>query len=46
VLDKLAAALPRATLQILPGVGHMGPITHASLVNASIAAHIHAATDA
>jgi pimeloyl-ACP methyl ester carboxylesterase len=46
VLDKLAAALPRATLQILPGVGHMGPITHAALVNASIATHIHAATDA
>lgn len=42
VLEKLAAALPRATLQVLAGVGHMGPITHGNEVNAAIVAHIQA----
>lgn len=43
-VERLAAAIPAATLRLLPGLGHMGPITHASLVNDLIAAHI-AATD-
>lgn len=40
VVEKLGAALPHATAQLFPGVGHMGPISHASLVNAAIAAHL------
>lgn len=40
VIEKLGAALPNAKAQFLPGVGHMGPISHASLVNAAIAAHL------
>lgn len=42
VVEKLGAALPRATARILPGVGHMGPISHASLVNDAIVAHLRA----
>jgi pimeloyl-ACP methyl ester carboxylesterase len=42
VLDKLAAALPRATLEVFPDMGHMGPITHGARVNAAIAAHVRA----
>ncbi|HZF49426.1 MAG TPA: alpha/beta hydrolase [Polyangiaceae bacterium] len=42
VLEKLAAALPRATLQIFEDMGHMAPITHADVVNAAIVAHIDA----
>jgi pimeloyl-ACP methyl ester carboxylesterase len=45
VVHKLARTLPRATLQLLPGMGHMGPITHAAAVNAAIAAFL-AAPDA
>jgi pimeloyl-ACP methyl ester carboxylesterase len=40
VLEKLAAAMPHATLRIFPDMGHMGPITHASIVNDAIVAHI------
>lgn len=40
VLDKLVATLPHATLHVFPELGHMGPITHASLVNAAIIAHL------
>jgi pimeloyl-ACP methyl ester carboxylesterase len=40
VVEKLGAALPHATARFFPGVGHMGPISHASLVNAAIAAHL------
>ncbi|HLL25099.1 MAG TPA: alpha/beta hydrolase [Kofleriaceae bacterium] len=42
VVERLAAALPAATLRILPDLGHMGPITHAAVVNGAIAAHIAA----
>jgi hypothetical protein len=34
--------VPRAMLHRLPGLGDMGPITHAPLVNDLIAAHIAA----
>jgi pimeloyl-ACP methyl ester carboxylesterase len=37
VLHKLARTLPRAMLQLFPGLGHMGPITHAAAINSAIA---------
>ena len=43
VLRRLAAALPSARLVLFPGMGHMGPITHAREVNAAIAAHVRGA---
>lgn len=42
LVKKLARTLPGAALQILPGMGHMGPITHAAAVNAAIAAFLDA----
>jgi pimeloyl-ACP methyl ester carboxylesterase len=36
VLDKLVALLPSAKLHVFDELGHMGPITHASLVNEAI----------
>lgn len=42
VVEKLGAALPHARAQLLPEVGHMGPITHAAIVNAAIAEHLRA----
>jgi pimeloyl-ACP methyl ester carboxylesterase len=38
-LERLAEALPDARLELFPDMGHMGPITHADVVNAAIAAH-------
>jgi pimeloyl-ACP methyl ester carboxylesterase len=43
VVDVLAHALPNARLQMIPGAGHMGPLSHGSIVNGAIAAHIRAA---
>lgn len=40
VVEKLGAALPRAAARIFPGVGHMAPISHASMVNAAIVQHL------
>ncbi len=40
VVEKLGAALPHATARLLPGLGHMGPISHAALVNELIAEHL------
>lgn len=40
VVEKLGAALPHATVRFLEGVGHMGPISHAAIVNEAIAAHV------
>jgi pimeloyl-ACP methyl ester carboxylesterase len=40
VVEKLGAALPRATARFFPGVGHMGPISHAPLINEAIAAQL------
>jgi pimeloyl-ACP methyl ester carboxylesterase len=42
VIEKLAATLPSAKLQVFPEMGHMGPITHSAVVNAAIAAHVRA----
>ncbi|HET7503788.1 MAG TPA: hypothetical protein VFK02_22360 [Kofleriaceae bacterium] len=39
-LERLARAMPHARLERLPDMGHMGPITHAEVVNAAIAAHL------
>lgn len=44
VLDRLAAGLPHVTLKRFAGLGHMGPISHAALVNETISAHIRAAS--
>jgi pimeloyl-ACP methyl ester carboxylesterase len=44
VVERLATTLPNATARILPGLGHMGPITHAPQVNALLAAHLDAAS--
>ena len=40
VIERLAAALPSATLTVFPEMGHMGPITHGAKVNGAIAAHV------
>ncbi|HVK83411.1 MAG TPA: alpha/beta hydrolase [Kofleriaceae bacterium] len=40
VLAKLSATLPAATLHTYAGLGHMGPITHADLVNDAIVEHL------
>ncbi len=42
VVALLAEALPRGRARIIPGAGHMGPLTHARKVNELIAAHIAA----
>jgi pimeloyl-ACP methyl ester carboxylesterase len=44
VLEKLAATLPEAKLRWIAGAGHMGPITHAALVNEAIEAHLDASS--
>ncbi|HEX2686157.1 MAG TPA: alpha/beta hydrolase [Kofleriaceae bacterium] len=41
-VQQLAQVLPHATLRVFPGMGHMGPISHAAEVNAAIAAFIDA----
>ncbi len=42
VVERLAAALPNVTLKVYPGLGHMGVVTSAPLVNQAIVAHITA----
>lgn len=42
VSDRLAEALPQARLVDVEGAGHMGPITHAPLVNSLVVEHIKA----
>ena len=44
VVEKLGAALPHATARLFDGMGHMGPISHAPLVNAAIAGHVQSAS--
>lgn len=44
ITDVLARTLPRATLDVIPGAGHMGPVTHATDLNACISGCIRAAT--
>ncbi len=45
VVERLAAVLPRATLRMFEGIGHMGPISHARAVNEAIVAHLRSASD-
>jgi pimeloyl-ACP methyl ester carboxylesterase len=33
VIDRLAAAVPQARMAVVPGVGHLAPVTHADAVN-------------
>jgi pimeloyl-ACP methyl ester carboxylesterase len=40
VVERLGAVLPHGTVRFFPGVGHMGPISHAPLINDAIAAHL------
>jgi pimeloyl-ACP methyl ester carboxylesterase len=40
VVERLGQALPRASVRVFHGVGHMGPISHAPLVNEAIVAHL------
>lgn len=40
VVENLASALPHASAQFFDGVGHMGPITHARVVNEAIEKHL------
>jgi pimeloyl-ACP methyl ester carboxylesterase len=36
VVERLGAAVPHATVRFFDGAGHMGPVSHASVVNAAI----------
>jgi len=40
IADALPTLMPAARLAVVAGAGHMGPLTHASEVNAAIARHI------
>ncbi|MBT2793242.1 alpha/beta fold hydrolase [Paraburkholderia strydomiana] len=40
IAERLPMLLPAARLAIVEGAGHMGPLTHADQVNATIARHI------
>lgn len=42
VVEKLGETLPHATARFFPGVGHMGPISHARMVNEAIETHVRA----
>jgi pimeloyl-ACP methyl ester carboxylesterase len=44
VVALLGEALPRGRVRMVPGAGHMGPLTHGAVVNEAIAAHIRAAS--
>lgn len=43
IAHELIRTMPHATLDVLPGAGHMGPVTHPTDVNACIAGYIRAA---
>lgn len=38
--ENVAAALPHAERIVVEGAGHMGPLTHATIVNDAIASHL------
>lgn len=42
VVQRLARTLPQVQLQVLDGLGHMGPVTHPERVNAAIQAFLAA----
>jgi pimeloyl-ACP methyl ester carboxylesterase len=43
VVERLGESLPNATVLFVSGAGHMGPISHAAIVNEHIAGHIESA---
>lgn len=45
VVEKLGMTLPNVRTQFFPALGHMGPISHAALVNEAISAHVRQAAD-
>jgi pimeloyl-ACP methyl ester carboxylesterase len=44
VVEHLGDALPNASARIFPGIGHMGPISHASIVNEAIVGFVTSLT--
>ncbi|HTJ41541.1 MAG TPA: alpha/beta hydrolase [Kofleriaceae bacterium] len=42
MLARLAESIPGAEKRVFPGMGHMGPITHAAIVNDAIASWLDA----
>lgn len=44
IVDELARVFPHVTRDVVPGAGHMGPLTHHYEVNACIAGYVRAAT--
>ena len=45
IAESLQATMPVARIEIVAGAGHMGPLTHASDVNAAIVRHIERSED-
>jgi pimeloyl-ACP methyl ester carboxylesterase len=45
IADTLPTLMPAARLVVIPGAGHMGPLTHAPEVNAAIERHIAESID-
>jgi pimeloyl-ACP methyl ester carboxylesterase len=43
IAEELARALPQATLDVIAGAGHMGPLTHPFEINLCIGGYIRAA---
>ena len=41
IAERLRALVPGVAHEVLPGLGHMGPVTHAELVAERIARHLH-----
>lgn len=41
ITEILADVLPRVTLQMIPGAGHMSPVTHPDEVNSAILGHLY-----
>jgi pimeloyl-ACP methyl ester carboxylesterase len=46
IVEMLAAILPRARVEVIPGAGHMSPFSHANAVNAAIRRHLDGASAA
>jgi pimeloyl-ACP methyl ester carboxylesterase len=42
IAEMLPSLMPNARVRTIAGAGHMGPLTHAAVVNAQIAAHLTA----
>jgi pimeloyl-ACP methyl ester carboxylesterase len=40
IVDLLHAAIPQASMAVIPGAGHMSPISHPEPVNAAITVHL------